>query len=207
MLVVCVLGAMAYVTYDAFLIEKPLPIAKVQNYKGVISVRRGADALDIEKDMLLEAGDQLVTTKNGHMQIVFSDGSVLLMGAATSIGLDEYAYNEKSNFVNAKIQFVKGAIRAVTGRVNLVRNIQVSDARGTTIGIRGTDIFIGNIEKNVIDVLLIESKKSVAVSNKKGKVKLTTGLGTRVAVGEAPSAVKVWPEAKIEKALALVATQ
>lgn len=203
-LIVVVLAAMGYVAYSGFLVEKPQPVAKVVKMKGSADVSRAAETVSLQRDSLLYAADNITVVK-GRVRLQFEDGTVVILGDKTRLSLDNYDYDPETQIVSGSFGFLKGAMRLVTGRVKMARNLRVADRSGTTIGIRGTDVFIGNLEPKVLDVLLVESAKSVSVRNKLGTTKLTNGEGATVAKDAAPTAAKLWPQAKVDKALALVA--
>ena len=75
------------------------------------------------------------------------------------------------------------------------------------VGIRGTDFFAGPIDNQALGVLLIEG--AVSVSNPAGQRILNRpGQGTNIAVpGAAPGPVTIWPQPKVDRALASVAFQ
>ncbi len=75
------------------------------------------------------------------------------------------------------------------------------------VGIRGTDFFAGPIDNQALGVLLLEG--SVSVSNAAGQRLLSRpGQGTNIAApGAAPGPVTIWPQAKVDRALAAVAFQ
>jgi len=200
---VVVVLAMLGVTYMAFFIEKPKAVAKVDKVKGNASVLRDSEVTTLTPDSLIYAADK-VLVKNGRATLVFADGTTLIMGDKTTIDVNGYEFDEDANIVTGSLGFVKGAIRVVTGRLTLARNLSVRSNSGTTLGIRGTDVFMGNLESDVIDVLLLESKRGVTVTNKQGKVKLEAAQGTTVTKGEAPTNPKFWPQAKVDKAMAMV---
>lgn len=202
---VLIVLAMAYVGYDAFVIDHPAPVAKVLHVKGVSSIRRDTDVLPAAVGQLLYQGDSLTTPAKTSLQLQFGDGSMVIMGAGSGLVIDRYDYDVDANLVNAQLRFVKGAIRAVTGRLGMARTINVKAPGATTIGIRGTDVIIANLEPEVLDVLLVETKKSVSVANREGSETLEPGEGTTVRSGQAPTPAKIWPDAKVARALALVA--
>lgn len=203
-LMVLVLAAMAYVAYDAFLVDDPKPIAKIVKSKGLVNLRRDIDVVSGQADSLIYSDDQITTNKNSYARVVLIDGSTMVVGENSSIGFKNYDYDIDTRAVTGQLSFIKGALRLVTSKTSSKRSLLIRDQRGTTIGIRGTDVFVGNLVPEAMDVLLIESEKNVSVSSRQGKVELTSGQGTTVAAGEAPTDPKIWPQAKVAAALAMV---
>lgn len=202
-LIVVVVALIGFVVFDNFVMPNAVPIAKVSQLKGAATVKRSDGGDSLMNESLLYAADQ-VTVVNGNMTLQFADGTYIKLGNKTRLELDRYDYDQETNTVSATLKFVRGALRAVTGKVNMARNIRIVDQQGTTIGIRGTDIFVGNIEYDKLDVLLIESGKPVTVNNRLGNQTLAAGQGTTITADAAPTAAKFWPQKKVDAALALV---
>ena len=71
-----------------------------------------------------------------------------------------------------------------------------------TLGIRGTTVWGGPIDDGY--GVFVQSGQ-VVVSTQRGRVTLGPGQGTMLRPRQAPEAVKTWPAAKVERALATVA--
>ena len=198
-----VIAAMGLVIFMGFFVEKPQPVAKVSKLRGAATMRTSEGMEPLENGSLVYAAQQITVAK-GTMRLEFADGSFVILGDKTRMAVESFDYEPETKSVRGTFQFVRGALRAVTGRQALNRNIAIKDAMGTTIGIRGTDVFAGNIEPGKLDVLLVESKRPVSVKNSQGGIVLGAGEGTTVESGSAPTDPKLWPQAKVDKALALV---
>lgn len=75
-----------------------------------------------------------------------------------------------------------------------------------TIGIRGTDFWGGYLEADNIDVLLISGEHAIEVKNANGSVMLQkAGEGTTLKKDQIAPQVKIWPQAKVDKAIATIA--
>ena len=201
---VLIFGAMAYIGYYNYVLDHPAPIAKISKSKGLVNVRRDIETLSGQIGTLLYAGDQLSTSKNSYSRLLMADGTVLMVGANSSLGFNQYNYDSETKILNAQLKFIKGAYRFVTGKVVLPRSIQISDSRGTKVRLRQGDLFIGNINNDELDVLLLSAEKAVSVSNKQGKQTLEANYGTTVIAREAPADAEQWSEEKVAAALALV---
>lgn len=202
-LLVLIVGAMAYIAYDNYLVEHPQPIASIDKTKGLVNVRRGVDAIGGQRGVLLYEGDQLSTNKNSYARLVMVDGSVLLLGAKTSLGLKQYQFNRDAKQVAGQLQMSKGALRLVTGRQAMPRSIVVSDARGSRLKLREGDV-IAVGEDDALDVLLLSGDKALSVSNKHGKQSLSAGLASTLSPREAPTPAQSWPSDKVAQVLATV---
>lgn len=198
-----VIAAMCLVIFMGFFGEKPQPVAKVSKLRGAATMRTADGMEPLQNGSLVYAAQQITVAK-GSMRLEFADGSFVILGDKTRMSVENFDYEPETKSVRGSFQFIRGALRAVTGRQALNRNIAIKDALGTTIGIRGTDVFAGNLEPGKLDVLLIESKRPVTVKNNQGGIALESGQGTTVESGTAPTDPKFWPQAKVDKALAMV---
>jgi hypothetical protein len=103
---------------------------------------------------------------------------------------------------------VVGALRFLSGQVSKLARSDVSvTTPAATIGIRGTEFWGGPIDNQVLGVFLIEG--AVRVSNAAGaRILNRPGQGTNIArAGAAPGPVTIWPQDKVNRALATVTFQ
>ncbi len=103
--------------------------------------------------------DKITVASSGNAQILFNDGTKLVVGPNSSLVINKYLMRGDSNTVqNFSIKALRGTFRFITGKSPMsAYNIQTANA---TIGIRGTafDFWV----QNVTGVALL-----------KGKVRLT----------------------------------
>jgi len=100
---------------------------------------------------------------------------------------------------------VAGAFRFVSGQVSKLARSDVNVTTPVaTLGIRGTEFWGGPIDDQALGVFLVEG--AVRVSNARGMRTLRRpGEGTNIAArGRAPGPVTIWPQAKVDRALATV---
>ena len=103
---------------------------------------------------------------------------------------------------------VVGAFRFLSGQVSkLVRSDVSVTTPAATIGVRGTEFWAGPIDDQALGVFLIEG--AVRVSNAAGAQILSRpGQGTNIArPGAAPGPVTLWPQDKVNRAIATVTFQ
>ncbi|MEZ5540232.1 MAG: FecR family protein [Pseudomonadales bacterium] len=175
---------------------------------GQVNILRNGQAIPAVRKAELQAQDEVRTIgKDARAQLRFADGTVTTLGGNTSFLIRQYQFNaqgDKPN--NAAFTLLTGAFRTVTGKI--------LDAHGSTfvvntpvgtIGIRGTDFWGGYLDGNNVDVLLIDGKHAVEVTNATGKVMLEKpGQGVTLKSSQSPLAVKVWPQKKVERAVATI---
>lgn len=93
------------------------------------------------KGTLLYQGETAVTGKDGKMEILFSDESIVQLRPQSQFRVDEYAYGGKKDS-NAKgfFSLLKGGMRTITGMIGKINRPGYAVSTTTaTIGIRGTE--------------------------------------------------------------------
>jgi hypothetical protein len=141
----------------------------------------------------------------GRLEITFKDNTRVTLGENARLTLDRYIFNPATKRRMVRMKVV-GAFRFISGKV---ANVARSDVKITTpvanVGVRGTDFWAGPIDDQALGVFLMEG--AVQVSNAAGTQTLDRpGQGTNIgARGKAPGLVTLWPQAKIDRAMATVA--
>lgn len=160
--------------------------------------------LAVQSPIMLE--DQLATGTDSRLEITFTDGSLLTMGADGSLKVNSFVFQQPDQRNTLQLLAV-GAFKLVSGAVNKPegKNISVVTPVGA-LAIRGTDIWAGPID-GAFGVFLIDGQ--VTVTTNGGAVTLTEpGSGTNISdINTAPGAVTQWPQEKVDRALAAVAFQ
>ncbi len=147
------------------------------------------------------------TGEAARLELTFDDGTKLTLGEHATMTLDTFVYDPAQGTGKMTLS-VKGAFRFVSGQVSKLQNREVAVVTPlATIGIRGTDFWGGPIDDQALGVFLIEG--AVTVTNAAGEQVLdTSGQGTNIATpGAAPGAVTIWPQAKVDRAIATVTFQ
>ena len=182
-------------------------IGKVTRMQGQASVTRGSAtrALDLNASVFLN--EVVSTGEAARLQITFADNTLLTLGEKSSLTLDRYVFNPGAG--RGMIRFrVDGAFRFLSGQVSKLARASVTvTTRVANIGVRGTEFWAGPIDNLALGVLLIDG--AVRVSNAAGERTLSRpGQGTNIATsGAAPGPVTLWPQDKVDRALAAAAFQ
>jgi len=140
--------------------------------------------------------ETLNTAAQARAELRLSDQTSLVLGENAEVRLDEFVYDEKGS---ATLNLVTGALRFVSsvqghpGKLTLRTPV-------ATIGIRGTDFWVGPID-GVYGVLLLTG--NVEVSNPAGTVTLDTPrTGTLISGPDvAPGDAVPWPNDRRIRAL------
>jgi hypothetical protein len=151
---------------------------------------------------------QIVSTGDAsRLEITFADGTQLTLGENAEMTLDAFVYNPAEGTGKLKLGVV-GAFRFVSGQVTKLASSDVTVTTPVaTVGIRGTEFWGGPIDDQALGVFLIDG--AVSVTNTAGEQILDeAGEGTNIgAPGVAPGPVTLWPQDKVDRAIATVTFQ
>jgi hypothetical protein len=153
------------------------------------------------------SNQKVSTGDDARLELKFLDGTQLTIGEHASMILDTFVYDPAKGSGELGMT-VKGAFRFVSGKISKQPNAQVAVTTPVaTIGIRGTEFWGGPIDDQALGVFLIEGE--VTVTNPQGQQVLdTAGEGTNIATPDAaPGPVTIWPQAKVDRAIATVTFQ
>lgn len=174
---------------------------------GTVNIQRNGQTIAAERKTALTVGDEIHTGNNARAQLRFVDGTITTLGGNTAFVIKQFQWAEKSDkAANAAFVLLTGAFRTVTGKILEASgsHFGVNTPVGT-IGIRGTDFWGGYLDGDAVDVLLIDGKHAVEVSNATGKVLLEKpGQGVTLKSNQSALAVKTWPATKVNRAVATI---
>ena len=127
----------------------------------------------------VQMNDQLRTGANARLQITFKDGTSLTLGENARVVVDRYVYNPNESKGVLALKTAQGAIRLATGKINQMRNKDVTvTTPAAALAVRGTEFWTGPIDGHDGALLL---KGKVRVSNRGGAVLLSEpGQGTDI---------------------------
>lgn len=178
-------------------------VATVLAKKGDVNIISGDNVVAAKRKATLVELDKIATAEDAKASVKFNDGTTTTLGSNTEMLIKGYQWSEDNKTPSAEFELVKGVFRTVTGLVTKVSNpsFTVKTPLGS-IGIRGTDFWGGYLDEDVIDVLFVGGEHEIVVTNEFGTTVLTTpGQGTTIKAGQAPSAAKVWPQKKVDRAV------
>jgi hypothetical protein len=162
-------------------------------------------ALELGSSVFLN--QEVSTGDAARLEMTFLDGTQLTLGEKATMILDTFVYNPAAGTGKLKMA-VKGAFRFISGQVSKQPDKEVAVTTPVaTVGIRGTEFWGGPIDNQVLGVFLIEGE--VSVTNPQGEQVLDTpGEGTNISTPDAaPGPVTIWPQDKVQRALATVTFQ
>jgi hypothetical protein len=152
----------------------------------------------------LHAGDTIYvsdiieTGAQSRAQIIFADGTDLIVGSNGKVTIDEYVFDPaKPDTGHAHTSILNAAFQYVDGALGKVKKPDVRlDLNFGSIGIRGTKILRG-MKGGECWVYLADG--DAYVYNDKGSVPLKPGQGTKMTDKKvAPVAAQDWTDADVE---------
>ena len=128
---------------------------------------------------VVQMNDELRTGPNARLQITFRDGTLLTLGENARVVIDRYVFNPEESTGVMALKTTRGAVRFATGRLNQMRNKDVTVTTPVAaLAVRGTEFWTGPIDGHHGALLL---KGKVRVSNRGGVVTLSEpGQGTDI---------------------------
>ncbi len=155
----------------------------------------------------IRLNDELRTGSGARLQLTLADNTVLTLGADARLVIDRFIFSPDKQNNALSITAAQGAFRFISGQIGKVAGADLRIiTQVATIGVRGTDFLAGPIDGNY-GVLLLDG--AVEVANPGGAVVLDRpGLGTTIASPTSPpSTPMIWPQGKVERAIASIAFQ
>jgi len=186
---------------------EPSVAGTVIHVKGSANVVRGSSTTPLTVGKQVSTGDGIVTGKDARVGLKMIDGGVLRLGADTVFIIEDYAYSEQASEGRARMFMLKGAMRVITGAIGKLKERDLKlDTVVATMGVRGTDFWIGYYFSDALDVALI-SGAGVYADNAAGRMEITrAGDGIAVkAVDQLPAPPIHWGQKKYDAALKSVA--
>ncbi|MDH5407446.1 MAG: FecR family protein [Gammaproteobacteria bacterium] len=123
---------------------------KVLFASGQVTVKsRKHNNTTLKRGSEIWAGDIIMTGKNGTIQIRTGDDSLISLKPNSKLIIEAHKHSGPEDEQYSSIEIVKGAMRAVTGLIgkNKPDNFRIK-ARGSTIGIRGTEFVVQVCERD-----------------------------------------------------------
>jgi hypothetical protein len=118
-------------------------IARIKQSSGTATVARGTQQLKASPGLPLQAGDKLVTGRDGRMSLTFVDNTRFAVGPNSSISVSQFQYDrtrQKGTFVT---QVDRGSLAVVSGKIaKSNRDAMKVRTPNTLLGVRGTKFIV-----------------------------------------------------------------
>ncbi len=178
--------------------------AEIQGVATVIALRgtviaqgKGGAARNLSLKSQIFQEDVLKTDKNGRLQIMFTDNSIISLGRDSEMKIAEYRWQPEQKDGALITQALKGFFRVMGGALakDAPQNFK-TETLIATIGIRGSMYAF----KSTTDSLSVvfQGGKGIEIFNDLGKVTITTpGFGTHVVLNAPPARPTKFTEQEI----------
>lgn len=160
--------------------QETAPIGTVTRLKGQVFAERDGRRIPLHVGSTVQTHDTVKTGLVGRVEMTLNDDTVLTFADRTTLKVDDYDFPGPGS--RAKFNLLLGALRAVSGAIAQTNpDAFIVTTPVATIGIRGTDFWVGTVD-SAFNVVLI-SGSGVYVKNQRGRVELTeAGQGTVINV-------------------------
>jgi hypothetical protein len=133
------LGVVAFLTTSPAAAE----IARIKQSSGIALVERNAQRLKAAPGLQLQAGDRLVTGKNGRMSLTFIDNTRFALGPNSRVSVSQFQYDrtrQKGSFITS---VDRGSLAIVSGRIaKSDRDAMKVRTPNSLLGVRGTKFIV-----------------------------------------------------------------
>ncbi|HEU0311183.1 MAG TPA: FecR family protein [Sphingomicrobium sp.] len=118
-------------------------IARIKQSSGTAHVERNAQQLKPAPGLQLEAGDRLVTGKDGRMSLTFVDNTRFAVGPNSRISVSQFEYDRTRQKGAMTTQVDRGSLAVVSGKIaKSDRDAMKVRTPNTLLGVRGTKFII-----------------------------------------------------------------
>lgn len=117
-------------------------VATVTALKGSAEITRETKTFQAQLKSKIENKDNIATTNNSKMQLIFKDETIITIGKNTNFSIEDYLF-ENSKEPVANFGILNGAIRIITGSIGKIAPKKfILKTKTSTIGIRGTNFTV-----------------------------------------------------------------
>ncbi|MEQ9812708.1 MAG: FecR family protein [Azospirillaceae bacterium] len=182
-------------------------VARIQSMDGSAAVIRGELRIDAVPGLPLTLLDVIITAGASRLELLFVDGSTVIIGPEARLSLDAFEIDGGSGQrENGAITIMNGAVRAVV-EPGLGENFTIR-GQSAVASVRGTEYAVIE-EENRTSVLVLDGEVAVLDPDAGWTVTLGSGDGVDVphepppGETEEPPPVNRWGQARIDQVLAL----
>jgi hypothetical protein len=120
-----------------------LDCGTAKNVQGEVLVERAGASIPLRSGDALRALDRIVVKGTGSAGITLRDETLISLGPNSTLVIDGFAFDAKTNEGSVDTSLVRGAMRYVTGLIGRMnpKSIRVSTPTAI-IGIRGTEFIV-----------------------------------------------------------------
>lgn len=188
--------------------EGPSPVITVAYVEGDATLTKaGRDTpAALSEDLVVCAGDRIDTGKDGSVELLLPDESLVRVGPESSIVVKESGYVEVTKKSSSVLNLLYGKVRAVVAPLLNAESKFIIETENTTVGVRGTDFVVAH-DKAVGETEVMCSDGTVELKPKdvvrKGLAPIVVrgNEGIRLVRGKLPEKPGRWVDANRVKLL------
>ena len=118
-------------------------IARIKATSGTASVKRGATQTAAKVGQTLEAGDSLVTGKDGRISLAFVDNTRFAVGPNSQVEVSKFDYDRTRQQGSFVTRVNRGSLAVVSGRIAKSGQDSMKVQTPTSLlGVRGTRFIV-----------------------------------------------------------------
>lgn len=179
---------------------EPQPVATVVALRGTVMAQNksGTDRPLRMKSPIFQE-DLLKTDKNGQLQILFTDKSIITLGRESEIKIAEYHWQPGQKESVLKTQVKEGTFRVMGGAMakDAPHNFK-TETPTATIGIRGSMYAFRSTVQQLS--VVFQGGRGIDIFNELGRVAITTpGFGTHVMLNAPPAPPSKFTEQELKR--------
>jgi len=142
-------------------------IGSVTEFSGTAIIKRNRETITVTNGTIVELNDR-VETKTGKVKITFKDNTTVSVTENSSLVVDDFVYDPKSNAGRLNLKAAGGTVRYVSGAIahNDPKSVNIKTPTAA-ISVRGTDF--------IMSVNEIGSSMIILMPNCEDDVKCGTG--------------------------------
>lgn len=174
-------------------------VGRIGRVVGEVTLVRGAQSIAATSGMAVHQDDAVATGAEGRVEIVFEDGSTVVLGSDTAVSIATFA-PPAAGPGRALLDLIDGILRLTLSAGRTWQSFEVRSATAVA-SVRSTD-WIVDADRATTAVFVVDG--SVAVDSRAGLggIVLAAGQGADVKAGEAPAAPKTWGQKRVDDVLA-----
>jgi len=149
-------------------------VGVVTEVTGSIELQRGEDVFEAESGVDVMPGDVLRSSGESSVQVDMDDGSMLSIGANSTLKIDDYKMREDKSVIKASIALVTGWLRFTVAKLRQQDSSYRFHMPTAVLGVRGTEGVLevtGEGDKVESRVMLEEGEVDVAEEVRKGRLR------------------------------------
>jgi len=119
-------------------------IGKIAALSGDVNILRESKIIAATLGFELQERDNIKTTKNGRVQLLFKDKTIISLGKNSTFNIEEYFYDSKKpEQTKASFKVAQGIFKTITGQIGKINPSKFKlKTKTASIGIRGTIYFV-----------------------------------------------------------------